>query len=94
MLSREWIKRMGLLFISVLAVSGALGSNPTMKGELDAALRRVSTKSGAAAAPAAAPAAQPAATATEGEGIEVTRKKRDELEESFRQELWDEDETQ
>ena len=70
----------------------ALGSNPTMKGELDAALRRVSAKSGAAATPAAAPAAQPAAA--EGEAIEVTRKKRDELEESFRQELWDEDETQ
>src|SRR4030042_100485 len=28
MLSRGWIKRIGLLFISVLAVSGALGNNP------------------------------------------------------------------
>jgi serine/threonine protein kinase len=72
---------------------GALGANPTMKGELEAALRRVGAKSGASAAPAAQPAAQPAAgeqpAATEE--IEVTRKKRDELEESFRQELWDED---
>jgi serine/threonine protein kinase len=70
---------------------GALGSNPTMKGELEAALHRVGAKSGAATAPAP-PSAQPAAEAPAAEeGVQVTRKKRDELEESFRQELWDED---
>ena len=67
-----------------------LGGNPTMKGELEAALRRVNAKTGAAA-PAAQPTAQPAPA--EEAAPEVTRKKRDELEESFRQELWDEDDS-
>ena len=74
---------------------GSLGANPTMKGELEGALQRVGAKAGAAAAPAAAAqsvgAAQPPA---EDDAIDVTRKKRDELGESFRQELWDEDPTE
>ncbi len=72
---------------------GALGGNPTMKGELEAAIRRVNSKAGAAAAPAPAPSAAPVETSGEDEGVEVTRKKRDALEESFRDELWDLDET-
>jgi serine/threonine protein kinase len=71
----------------------ALGGNPTMKGELEAAIRRVNSKAGAAAAPVPAPAAAPAASTDSEDSVEVSRKKRDPLEESFRDEIWDMEES-
>ncbi len=71
-----------------------LGGNANMRGELELSLRRVGAKLSATApaAPAVTPAEQPGSA--EEDEVQVTRKKRDELEESFRQELWDEDESE
>ncbi|MFH1468809.1 MAG: protein kinase [Pseudomonadota bacterium] len=67
----------------------ALGGNPSMRGELEAALRRIGAKVGQPAAPAPAPAQGAAAAPAATPEVQVTRKKRDELEESFHDELWD-----
>ncbi len=72
-----------------------LGSNPTMRGEIEAGLRRVGAKTAPAAGASTATTQPASGTQAEEpaaeEEVQVTRKKRDELEESFRDAIWDDD---